>query len=156
LEAHHGEKLREWLIEGKEVKSVSQERAEKDARRQELVKYFADVRGKNEAWFTNKEIKANRKISEWDLDSLEKLYAMLNKPKEETVKPEETKADGEVKDYREIHILVNEYPACKKLCDEYLGKMKCELADLKPAQLKVLTEMLQVRAKSDKKEEQPA
>lgn len=151
IEAEHGAKLREWLIEGKEVKSVSEEKAEAEAHRQELVAYFQEARQKNEAWFTNKEIKAGKSLAEWDVDSLQKLYDMINKPKEVAATPEPEKEEGTKPGgnliMETILEMVESNEDCKALHDEFLKKMKTTIDQVKPKQLQVLHNMLESKHK---------
>lgn len=153
IEASHGEKLREWLIEGKEVKTVTEERKEKEERHKFLVSEFRTKAEENEkvkSYFVQLEIKAGKQLEQFPLDTLEQLYAKMNKPKEESKqeepKQEEAKEEGSLTG--EIMALVNSHETLKALHDEYLEKMKKELHDLEPKQEKMLFDMLKARQKT--------
>ena len=151
IEAEHGEKLREWLIEGKEVKSVSEEKAEAEARQKFIVTEFRARMAADEkinAYFTNLEIKNNRSLDTFPLETLETLYAKMTKPKEEP-KAESERVGGSPNLVLEsVYELRDSSQECKNVYDEYTSKMKCDAADLKPKQLQTLYNILEAKHKA--------
>lgn len=149
VEVEHGKKLREWLIEGKEVKTVAEEKAEQAARHKFLVDTFKAKMAENEkakAFFVGLEVKYNRPLDQFPLKTLEELYEKMNKPKEE--KPQEEAPPQEGTNLTgEIMAMANEHQVLKDLMDEYLTKMKAELPELDDKQTKTLYDMMQIRKK---------
>lgn len=90
IEVDHGAKLRTWLVEGKEVKSVSQEKQEEENDRQALIEKFTKQRKsheKFESFFTTQEIKKNNiKIKDWPLKALQSLDEQLTAAAESKAK----------------------------------------------------------------------
>ena len=96
IETDHGQKLREWLVEGKEVKTIKEDKQELRSRRQELIDQFTKQRQstpKAEKFFTNQEIKTGKDIKDWDLTMLEALDQQLRlaaEKRKEKQAPEQT------------------------------------------------------------------
>jgi hypothetical protein len=160
MEVEHGQMLREWLVEGKEVKTVAEEKAEKLARHKFLVDTFQALRAENEkadAYFTQQEIKnKNLPLDKFPLDALEKLYAKMNKPKEENkVSEEPKKTEGVSPTADRILQVVDASASAKELYDEFMRKNKAEtLEDLKPDRQELLLKMLEVRQNTENKKEE--
>jgi AAA domain len=156
IEAEHGQMLREWLIEGKEVKSVAEEQAEKAARHEFLVKTFRGKMAENDkanAYFTQLEIKYSRQLEEFPLDTLEDLYAKMNKPKEEKnvskEEPAEEKTEAGESITEAIYRLADD-PTARPLFQDFMKKNKAEeVADLKEDKQKMLLQMLEIRTKKE-------
>jgi hypothetical protein len=148
IEALHGEKLKEWLIEGKEVKTVSQERQESEARQKFIVSEFKkrmEADPKIKTYFTNLEIKNNRSLDQFPLATLETLYAKMTAPKEEP--KQEKKEEGNMI-LDSVYELRDSNPECKALYDEYTSKMKVnDASELKPKALQTLYNMLEAKHK---------
>lgn len=154
IEEDHGEKLREWLIEGKEVKTVAEEAKEKEERYRFLYNHFKELKNTDEKWkkwFANKEI-GGTPLEKFTLDTLEQLYAKMNKPKEEKVnKTEEPVKETEAISpmIAEIKALCAEYTEVSALCDEFVTKNNVEgLESLSEDRLKILLQMAHVKKKT--------
>ena len=178
IETDHGQKLRTWLVEGKEVKTVKEDKQELRSRRQELVDQFTKQRKstpKAEKFFTNQEIKTGKDIKDWDLTMLEALDQQLRlaaekkkekpaptpPPEPENTEPEpeqdpepEIIEEGTMKKKERAAITkeikeLSAIPEVKDVCKTYLEKMKVKaVSGLSDAQVKTLLSIAQRRAKT--------
>ena len=74
IEPEHGQKLAEWLVQGKPVKSVIEERREREAKRQELIEAIQDKIPYNDelaAGVAQGEVKYGP-LNTWDLSLLQR------------------------------------------------------------------------------------
>lgn len=165
IEVAHGEKLKAWLVEGKEVKTVAEERKEVENRRKFILNDFSKRAEASEAfhkWVTQLEIKHRIKIGEFPTETLETLYQKIvdkeaaNKQQEapSDTKPEEPKVTDtqteESVDYiTGITRMIAEHDEIKEMYDEYMSKMKVTTLDgLKENHQKVLFMMCERRKKT--------
>lgn len=161
IESEHGDKLREWLIEGKEVKSVAEEAKEKQERWNELYKHFKHLNDTDEKWkqyFAKQEIKYKTRLENYTLDTLESLYAKMNKPKEEKVNntEEPVKEAGTMSPnaelIAEIEELSSKFTEVSALVEEFVKKNNVEsLHSLKVDRLEILLDMAKVKQRTAEK-----
>ena len=180
LTEDHGRMLKEWLVEGKEVETVEEQKAKEEADRQVLIEKFTKQREshpKFQAFFTTQEIKKNNiKIKDWPLAALqaldEQLQAAAAKKKAEKAAaeaaakeekaPEEEAPQEEPKQEEpgdrtamilEIETLCKDHDSVMAAMKEYLKKNKVrKVTSLKDDKVKFLLDMLRIKHRSAEKE----
>ena len=176
----HGRMLKEWLVEGKEVESVEEQKAKEEEARQVLIAKFTKQRKSNakfESFYTTQEIKKNNiKIENWPLAALESLDKVLEEkraaaeakkaaaaakaPEEQQEAPAEEEApaaDNTGMDRTaailEIETLCKEDAKVKKAKDSFMKKHKIgSVENLKDDKLVFLLDLVRIKAKSAEKE----
>ena len=90
IEPEHGQKLNEWLVQGKPVKSVIEERNEREAKRLELIQTIQEKAKKDkelEKAVAQAEVTAGP-ITSWSLDLLNRCASKYLVPKDKKNKAE--------------------------------------------------------------------
>lgn len=176
IEPEHGSKLRTWLVEGKEVKTVKEEKNEAEEKRQALINKFTEQRkatDKAQKFFTNQEIKTNTKLPQWTLEMLEALDKQLTeaaakkkqqqKPKQDEQKaPEEPKQEENLPSTNRGDMIqqiykLSETPEVAKTVQEVMEKWKVENFDsLRDEQVKFILDLAITKNKFAQKEQKGA